>query len=142
MNYARIVLAAFAALVVFLIYGFLVHGMLIAKDYIAYPAGVYRSSQETRDLMPVVLIGLYLAMMVVALVHASSCKGGRGVMEGARLGLLFGIFVVGAFVAPNYATLHISGKLALELAVSAPIEWTLVGIVIGLIYKPAHATSG
>ena len=79
-------------------------------------------------------------MMVVAILYAKTCKGGRGGVEGARLGLLIGIFMVGAFVAPNYATMHISGKLALEMALSAPIEWTLAGIVIGLIYKPAHST--
>lgn len=61
---------------------------------------------------------------------------GHGVGEGARLGLLFGIFMAGAFVAVNYTTINISGKLALELAASELVEWTLVGIVIGLIYNP------
>ena len=54
----------------------------------------------------------------------------------ARLGLLFGIFMAGAFVAVNYGTIHISGKLALEPAVSAPIEWTMVGVVVGAVCKP------
>ena len=40
MNCARMIGAA-AAWMVFFIYGFLVHGMLIAKDYILYPEGVY-----------------------------------------------------------------------------------------------------
>ena len=39
MNYARIVAAAVAATIVFFIYGFLVHGLLIAKDYTPYPEG-------------------------------------------------------------------------------------------------------
>jgi hypothetical protein len=44
--------------------------------------------------------------------------------------------MVGAFVGVNYGTIQISGKLALEFAVSELIEWTLVGIVVGLMYEP------
>jgi len=43
MNYARFVVAAVATWVVFFIYGFLVHGLLIAEYYLPDPAGVYRS---------------------------------------------------------------------------------------------------
>jgi hypothetical protein len=49
--------------------------------------------------------------------------------------------MAGAFVGVNYATINIGGKLALELAISELIEWTLVGIVVGLIYKPAGAAT-
>jgi hypothetical protein len=42
-------------------------------------------------------------------------------------------------VAVNYATINISGKFALELAASELIKWTLVGVVVGLVYKPATA---
>jgi hypothetical protein len=39
-------------------------------------------------------------------------------------------------VAVNYGTIKIIGKLALELAASALLEWALVGIIVGMIYKP------
>lgn len=39
MNYTRVVVAAIAARFAFFIYGFLVHGMLIGKDYVPYPEG-------------------------------------------------------------------------------------------------------
>ncbi len=38
MNHGRLVLAGLAATVVYDIYGFLVHGLLIAKDYLPYTA--------------------------------------------------------------------------------------------------------
>jgi hypothetical protein len=44
--------------------------------------------------------------------------------------------IVGAFVAVNYGTINISGKLALELAISALIEKTMVGSLVGLVHKP------
>lgn len=82
------------------------------------------------------LTGIFVAILVVATIYAKSYHGGRGLVEGARLGVLFAIFMAGAFVAVNYGTINISGKLALELAASALIEWTVAGIVIGLVYKP------
>jgi hypothetical protein len=48
MNYKRIVGPSVVAAVVFFIYGFLVHGRPIARDYIPYPEGVYRGGEETR----------------------------------------------------------------------------------------------
>jgi hypothetical protein len=139
MNYVRIVLAAFAAMVVFFVYGFLVHGLLLAKDYTPYPEGVYRSGEAARSFMPIGLTGIFIAILVFASIYAVGYEAGRGLWNGARLGVMFGIFMAGAFAAVNYATVNISGKLALELAVSEPIEWTLVGIVVALIYKPGIA---
>jgi hypothetical protein len=138
MNYLRLVAAATAAAVLFFTYGFLVHGMLIAKDYLPYPEGVYRSGESAQRHMPFGLAGIFMAILVFAMIYAITCAGKGGIGQGARLGLLFGIFMVGAFVGVNYGTIQISGKLALELALNEMIEWTLVGIVVGLVYKPAR----
>jgi hypothetical protein len=141
MNYVRIVLSAAAAMVAFFTYGFLVHGLLIAKDYVPYPEGVYRSGDTARSLMPVGLTGLFVAMLVFAIIYAKGYERGHGPGPGARQGLLFGIFMAGAFVAVNYATINIGGKLALELAASELVEWSLVGLVVGSIYEPAAAAT-
>lgn len=137
MNYPRILIAAIVATIAFFVYGFLVHGILLAPDYVPYPEGVYRSGDAARSHMLYGLAGIFVAIIVFAMVYANSYKGGRGLIAGARLGLLFGVFIAGAFVAVNYGTINISGKLALELAISALIEWTMVGVVIGILYKPA-----
>jgi hypothetical protein len=136
MNYPRILLAAVVATIAFFVYGFLVHGIVLASDYLPYPEGVYRSGDAAKSHMLYGLAGIFVAILVFAIVYANSYKGGRGLIAGARLGLLFGIFIVGAFVAVNYGTINISGKLALELAISALIEWTMVGVLVGIVYKP------
>ena len=64
-------------------------------------------------------------------------QGGSGVAEGARFGVLIGVFAVCAFVVHNHVNLNIGLKLTLEQAAAYFVEWTVVGIVIGLIYKPA-----
>jgi hypothetical protein len=138
MNYFRIFLAALAAWLVFFTYGFLVHGLLLAEDYTPYPVGVYRAAEDGRSHMPIGLLGIFVAILVFAMIYAKGYVGKHHPLTGARLGFLFGVFLVGAFVAVNYGTIHISGRLALELAVSEPIEWTLVGAMVGLIYRPAQ----
>jgi hypothetical protein len=140
MNYARVVASALAAAMVFFIYGFLVHGLLIAKDYIPYPEGVYRGGDAARSHTPFALAGILVAILVFATIYARIYERGGGVRAGVRLGLLFGVFMAGAFVAVNYATINISGKLALELGTSELIEWSLVGIVVGLVYRPGTAS--
>jgi hypothetical protein len=113
-----------------------VHGWLIAKDYLPYPIGVYRSGDDARTHMPFGLVGLFVAILVFATIYAKGYERAHAVASGARLGLLVGVFMAGAFVAVNYATINISSKLAAELAGSELVEWTLVGLVVGLLYKP------
>jgi len=135
MNYGRMALSAIAATITFFIYGFLVHGLWIAKDYLPYPIGVYRAGDDARTHTPFALAGLFVAILVFATIYARLYAPGFGTADGARLGLLFGVFMIGAFVAVNYATIHISGKLAAELAASELLEWTLVGAVVGRLYS-------
>ena len=40
-----------------------------------------------------------------------------------------------AHVAHNYVNLNIGRKLALEMAAAELVQWTIVGLVIGLVYK-------
>jgi hypothetical protein len=138
MNYGRIALAAVAATVVYFIYGFLMEGLLIRKDFAPY-AVVYRSADKAMSFMPLGFVCTLIAAFVVAMMYAKGCAAGLGLAESLRFGLLIGIFVMCAHVGHNYAVFNIGGKLAVELAISALIQWTLVCAVIGIIYKPAAA---
>jgi hypothetical protein len=137
MNYKRLVFAASVATIVLLIYGFLVYGMLIAKDYNPYP-GVYRSTEDSKSHMPLGFIGLFVAMLVATVIYAKGYEGGSAIKEGARFGLLMGVFVACVCVGTNYATLNIGPKLALEQAIATLVEWPLYGIVIGLVYRSSE----
>jgi hypothetical protein len=88
------------------------------------------------SVMPIGLVAIFLSILVVAIIFAMIRQGGSGTMEGAIFGVLIGIFVVCAFVLHNYVNLNIGLKLALGQAVAYFVQWTIVGIVIDLIYKP------
>ena len=138
MNYSRLALAALGGTVASFVVGFLVLWLVPAlfEEGHKYPA-VFRPKEEMMSVMPIGLGATFVSILVVAIIFAMIHHGGSGVAEGARFGVLIGIFVVCGFVLHNYVNLNIGLKLALGQAVAYFVQWTIIGIVIGRIYKPA-----
>jgi hypothetical protein len=136
MNIARIVFASLGAFVAYFVIGGLAFVLLpsLKTEFLKYPA-VYRNHEGQMSNMPLGMIAIYLSTLVLAVIYAMLYRGGSGVAEGAQFGALIGVFVICAFVIHNYVNLNIGIKLMLEQAVAYFIEWLVVGIVIGLIYR-------
>jgi hypothetical protein len=136
MNYSSLGLAALGGTVASFAFGFLVMWLVPAliEEGHKYPA-VFRRKEEMFKVMPIGLVATFIAILVVAIIFSMIHQGGSGTAEGARLGVLIGIFAVCA-VLHNYVNLNIGLKLALGQAVAYFVQWTIIGIVIGLIYKP------
>jgi len=137
MNYKRLATATLAALIAYFIYGFLMFGLGLANSFRQYPA-VYRSAEGIQRLFPIGIAATLIAILVVTFIYAKIYRGGSGFIEGSKVGMLIGVFAVCGFVLHNYVNLNIGLKLTIEQAVAYFFEWLLVGIVIGLIYKPAY----
>ncbi len=137
MNYSSLVLAALGGTVASFAFGFLMFWLVpgLIKEGHKYPA-VFRPKEEMMKVMPIGFGGTFLSILVAAIIFAMIPQGGSGTGEGARFGVLIGIFVVCAFVLHNYVNLNIGLKLALGQAAAYFVQWTIIGIVIGLIYKP------
>jgi hypothetical protein len=137
MNYSSLGLAALGGTAAYFAFGFLVLCLVPAliDESHKYP-DVFRPKEKMMRVMPIGMAATFLAILVVAIIFAMIHQGGSGVMEGARFGVLVGIFVVCAFVLHNYVNLNIGLKLALGQAAAYFVQWIVVGIVIGLIYKP------
>ncbi|MFZ0277630.1 MAG: hypothetical protein WA254_14755 [Candidatus Sulfotelmatobacter sp.] len=137
MNYSRLAVAALGGVVAYFAFGFLLLGLVPAliNEAHKYPA-VFRPKEKMMTVMPIGLVATFVAILVVAVIFAMLHQGGSGITQGARFGVLIGIFVVCGFVLHNYVNLNIGLKLALGQAVAYFVQWTIVGIVIGLIYKP------
>jgi hypothetical protein len=136
MNYSRLGLAALGGTVASFAFGFLVLWLVPAliKEGHKYPA-VFRPKEEMFTVMPIGIVATFIAIQVVAIIFAMIHQGGSGTTEGARFGVLIGIFAV-CNVLHNYVNLNIGLKLALGQAAAYFVQWTIIGIVIGLIYKP------
>ena len=137
MNFARIFLAAVGSFVGYMVFGFVAFGMLpvLRDEFQKYPA-IYRPQEGIMKVMPYGMVAMFVGMFILAVLYAMLYQGGSGVAEGARFGALIGIFSVCTFVIHNYVNLNIGLKLTVEQGVAYFVQWLLVGIVTGLIYRP------
>lgn len=140
MNYSRLALAALGGTVASFAVGFLVLLLVPAlfEEAHKYPA-VFRPKEEMMSVMPIGIVATFISILVVAIIFATTHQGGSGTIPGVRLGVLIGVFAV-CNVLHNYVNLNIGLKLALGQAAAYFVQWTIVGIVIGLIYKPLAAS--
>jgi len=137
MNFLRLALAALGAFGAYFVLGGLSFALFpsLASEFRKYPA-VYRPQDGMKAVMPAGMAAMLVAMVTLAVIYAMLYQGGSGVAEGARFGALIGVFSVCAFVVHNYVNLNIGLRLTLEQAAAYFVEWTVAGIVIGLIYRP------
>jgi len=140
MNYSRVALAATAATAAYFVFGFLVFGLIpqLRAEFSKYPA-VYRSPDGIKAVMPAGMAAMFVSIVALAALYALAWQGGAPLTNGARFGALIGVFAVGAFVLHNYVNLNIGLKLALQQAAIYFVQWTLIGVVIALVYRPAVA---
>jgi hypothetical protein len=138
MNILRLVLAALGGFVAYMVLGGLMFAAFpfIKTEFGKYPA-VYRDHDGQMSHMPVGMGAMLLSMLALAVLYAMVYQGGSGLAEGALFGAIIGVYSVGSFALHNYANLNIGLKLTLYSAAAYFIEWTVAGIAIGLIYRPA-----
>jgi hypothetical protein len=137
MNTTRIFLAALGGFAVYFIFGGLSFSVSSMKnEFLKYPE-VYRTQAGIKSVMPAGMTAMFVAMIVLAVLYAMVYKGGSGLIEGARFGALIALYSVCSFVIHNYVNLNIGIKLTIQQSIAYSLEWILVGIAIGLIYRPA-----
>jgi hypothetical protein len=140
MNYGRIALAGLCGFMAYFAIGGLSFGLVpsLKSEFLKYPA-VYRSQEGIKSVMPAGMAAMLVAIFALSVIYAKLYRGGSGLAEGAAFGALIGVFAIGSFVVHNYVNLNIGLKLTLQQSIAYFMEWLVVGIVIGLIYKPSAA---
>lgn len=138
MSYGRLVVAALCAFVAYMALGGVLFGAIPAlrAEFMKYPL-VYRSQEGQMSHMPLGMAAMLLSILALTVLYARMYQAGSGAKEGAVFGVLVGLFAVGSFVLHNYVNLNIGGRITLFSAIAYMLEWTVVGLVIGLIYKPS-----
>jgi uncharacterized protein DUF1761 len=135
MNIPRILLAGLGATFVYFAVGGITFTMpFMRNEYARFPM-IYRSKESMMGVFPFGIGSMFVAMIVLAVVYARFFRDG-GFADGAFFGALIGLFAVCSFVIHNYVNLNIGVKLTVLQAVAYFVEWVLVGVTIGLIYRP------
>ena len=107
----------------------------LKDEFRKYPA-VYREQEGIMKVMPAGMAFMFLAIAALAVIYALMYRDGWGAWEGARFGALIGIYSVGSFVVHNYVNLNIGLKLTVQQSIAYFVQWTICGVVMGLIYRP------
>ena len=138
MNLLRIGLAALGAFVAYFALGGLLFGALpvMRSEFQKYPS-VYRPKEGQMAHMPAGMLAMFIAILALAAIFAMLNRSGSDVLSGAIFGALIGIYSVGSFVVHNYVNLNIGLKLTIQQSAAYFVQWVVVGVVIGLIYRPA-----
>jgi len=133
-----LVLAALGGTVAYFAFGFVLFGLIptLRTEYAKFPA-IYRTQEGIKSVMPIGMVGMLAGIFILAVLYARMSHTDSAIGDGTVFGALIGVFAVCAFVLHNYVNLNIGLKLTVEQAIAYFLEWTLVGIVIGLIYRPA-----
>lgn len=138
MHFSSLALTALGGVVASFGFGFLVMWLLpsLFEQPLKYPA-VFRAKEEMMSVMPIGFASSLIAIVVVVIIFAMMQRG-SGLAEGARLGTILGV-LIGIFaacnVAHNYMNLNIGVNLALGQAAAYFVQWTITGIVIGVVYS-------
>src|SRR5262245_5853307 len=131
---SRIAIAAVAATVADMLYGFVVYGLLLGSSFDQYP-GVYRGSADTSHMGDLVL-GVALIMFAASFIYTKGYEGRGAVAEGIRFGSVLGTMMVGMNVV-YFAILNIGRRIALMSAAAAFVEFVVIGLVIAFVANPA-----
>ena len=131
--------ASLGTFVAYFIVGGLAFGLLpsLKSEFLKYP-NVYRSQDGFKSAMPLGMAFMLLAIVALVILYAMQYQDGSGLAQGTRFGALIGVFAVGSFVVHNYVNLQIGSKLTVQQGIAYFVEWLIVGLVIGLIYRPAR----
>lgn len=136
MNYSRLALAALGGTIASFVVGGLIIWLVPAlMEEVQKHATVFRPREEMGRYLPYGFVASFIAVVVVTIIFAMIHQGRSGPMEGARLGVLIGIFAI-CHVGHNYANYSLGTKLAVGQGAAYFVQWIVTGIVIGLIYKP------
>lgn len=141
MNFTRIFLAALGAFVAYFIVGGLTFVLIpsLKTELLKYPS-IYRDQQGQISHMPVGMMAMFAAIVALAAIYAMTYQNPLTIAEGLRAGAVFGaligIFAIGSFVVHNYVNLNIGLTLTVQQAIAYFMEWVIVGIIIGVVYRP------
>jgi hypothetical protein len=139
MNLKRYVAASLAVFVVSLALNYLIHGVILKSTYASVSA-LWRPDMQSK--MWIEWMNGFLTSFLFTYIFARGYEA-KGIMEGARFGLIVGLFVSIPMAYGTYVIIAIPYYLALQWFLYGTAISILLGVTAALVYQPAAAmTSG
>jgi len=130
-------IASVVVFVVFFIVEYVVHGIFLKEIY-QETADLWRPEADMKKMMWFMWLGYLIFSPIFVCIYSKGYEEGKsGIGQGFRYGLSIGLLIAPLSALGWYAVLPIPGQLAVCWLVTGIIEFTLLGLVVGLIYKKA-----
>lgn len=131
MNIKRFVIASIAVFIVIQAIDWLVHGVLLSRWYAEFK-NVWRA--DMMDLMWVMVLGALFFSFMFVFIFTKGYEG-KGIMEGARYGLLIGLLMYISGMLGQYAMYPIPLGMALIWIAYGVVEMVIAGMAAAAIYR-------
>jgi len=132
----RLLISTVVVFVFVFFYEFLFHGILLQAEYLQLP-NIMRNEDETNALFHFLVLGLLLMAYIFCVVFEHGYEN-KGLVEGARFGLLLGLLLS----APSlifFAVMQLPGSLIVKWIVGGLIEFVLAGTILAATYSKIKA---
>lgn len=119
-------------LVMLIVFGYLVHGVLLAGDYGRLPH-LYRPAAEQRKYLPLMFPAQILAAIALVWLYSRVHVSGGGVAEGALFGLAIAALMTIHKFLVYYATQPMPGGTVVKQIAFDTVAAVIIGVVLGAI---------
>jgi len=137
MNVKRFALSCVAVYVVYQVLGILIHQVFLGETYAAL-ASVWRPETEMMSKMWIMFLTSGVWTVLFCYIFTRGYEG-KGAMEGARYGLIMGLFLGIPYSYESHVIYPIPLSLAHTWLISSLVVGVACGLVLALIYKPSEA---
>ena len=134
LNVKQWAIASVAAFVAMAVIEFLVHGVMLSSWYMEYPS-YWRTQEQMMSKMPWMYAGYLFFAGLFSYIYTRGYEGKSGVGEGMRYGMLVGALIGIPKMFIDHAVFYYPGKIVVGWGVSMLVMCTILGMVVGLIYK-------
>lgn len=117
--------------------GFLVHAIWLEETYQPLWGTVLRSEAKFNSMMWIMFVTSAVYLFLFCYIFTKGYEG-KGIGEGARYGLLMGLFMSAA-MADNYVLFPLAPNLAGTWSVVGVVSFVIAGILLATIYRPTPA---
>jgi hypothetical protein len=117
--------------------GFVVHQVWLDSTYQTL-TDVFRDQAEMMGMMWMMMAGSVIYLFLFCYIFTRGYEG-KGIAEGARYGLLMGIFTSIPTAVDQFVVYPLPGSLAVKWFVAGVVGLVIAGMVFAAIYKPSTA---
>lgn len=115
--------------------GFVGHGFILGKDYEAM-VGLWRPMGNIQRLLPLGWLSDLIASFLFVYIYHKGYEGKTGgIAEGARFGLIIGLFTAIPMTLWSYVMMPISISMAIAWFFIGMVMTLVAGLIVGAMYK-------